>query len=114
MVGEERKLPVKLTVVALERWQRGQWFDETGLPWVNPSPNIRTPTQALLYSGVGLLEATNLSVGRGTETPFEVVGAPWITNPAGLADALNSLGLAGVLFQPVNFQPIASVYAGQM
>ena len=59
------------------------WFDETGLPWVNPSPNIRSLTQALLYSGVGLLEATNLSVGRGTETPFEVVGAPWITDPSG-------------------------------
>ena len=58
-----------------------QWFDETGLPWVNPSPNIRSLTQALLYSGVGLLEATNLSVGRGTEMPFEVVGAPWITDP---------------------------------
>jgi uncharacterized protein YbbC (DUF1343 family) len=114
MVAAERKIPVKLTVVEMEGWERSMWFDQTGLPWVNPSPNIRSPLEALLYSGVGLLEATNLSVGRGTDTPFEVVGAPWITNPAGLADALNSLGLAGVLFQPVNFQPIASVYAGQM
>ena len=72
------------------------WFDETGLPWVNPSPNIRSVTQALLYSGVGLLEATNLSVGRGTDTPFEVVGAPWIDGPQALADALNAPRLAGV------------------
>jgi len=113
MVVAERKLTVKLTVVPLDRWQRGQWFDETGLPWVNPSPNIRTPTQALLYSGVGLLEATNLSVGRGTDMPFEVVGAPWITDPQVLADAMNARGLAGVQFQPISFTPTSSVYAGR-
>jgi uncharacterized protein YbbC (DUF1343 family)/CubicO group peptidase (beta-lactamase class C family) len=113
MVVAERKLPVRLTVVPLERWQRGQWFDETGLPWVNPSPNIRTPTQALLYSGIGLLEATNLSVGRGTETPFEVVGAPWIDDPQALADAMNARGLGGVRFAPTFFTPTASVYAGK-
>jgi uncharacterized protein YbbC (DUF1343 family) len=100
-------------VVPLDRWQRGQWFDETGLPWVNPSPNIRTPTQALLYSGVGLLEATNLSVGRGTQLPFEVVGAPWISDPQVLADAMNARGLAGVQFQPIFFTPTSSVYAGR-
>ena len=114
MVVGERKIPVKLTVVPLERWERTMWFDQTGLPWVNPSPNIRSLTEALLYSGVGLLEATNLSVGRGTQMPFEVVGAPWISDPKGLADALNGLGMAGVTFQPVNFQPDSSVYAGQM
>jgi uncharacterized protein YbbC (DUF1343 family)/CubicO group peptidase (beta-lactamase class C family) len=113
MVAAERKIPVNLTVIPLEGWERRMWFDETGLPWVNPSPNIRSLTQALLYSGVGLLEATNLSVGRGTESPFEVVGAPWITDPKGLADALNALDMPGVLFQPVNFQPTSSVYAGQ-
>jgi len=113
MVVAERKIPVNLTVVPLEQWQRRMWFDETGLPWVNPSPNIRSLTQALLYSGVGLLEATNLSVGRGTETPFEVVGAPWITDPVALADALDALDMPGVTFQPINFQPTASVYAGQ-
>ncbi len=113
MVVAERKLPVRLTVVPLERWQRGQWFDETGLPWVNPSPNIRTPIQALLYSGVGLLEATNVSVGRGTETPFEVVGAAWITDPQALADAMNAKGLAGVQFQGLFFTPSSSVYAGK-
>jgi uncharacterized protein YbbC (DUF1343 family)/CubicO group peptidase (beta-lactamase class C family) len=114
MVVGERKIPVKLTVVPLERWERTMWFDQTGLPWVNPSPNIRSLTEALLYAGVGLLEATNLSVGRGTETPFEVVGAPWITDPKGLAEALNGLAMPGVTFQPVNFQPDSSVYAGQM
>src|SRR5260370_38643107 len=81
MVVAERKLPVKLTVVPLERWQRGQWFDETGLPWVNPAPNIRTPVQALLYSGVGLLHATNLSVGRGPSSPFEGISSPWSSVP---------------------------------
>jgi uncharacterized protein YbbC (DUF1343 family)/CubicO group peptidase (beta-lactamase class C family) len=113
MVVAERKLPVKLTVIPLENWQRTQWYDETGLTWVNPSPNIRNQTQALLYSGVGLLEATNLSVGRGTEMPFEVIGAPWITDPQVLADAMNARGLAGVQFHPVFFTPTSSVHAGR-
>ena len=113
MVVAERKLPVKLTVVPLEHWQRSQWFDETGLPWVNPSPNIRNQTQALLYSGVGLLEATNLSVGRGTDMPFEVIGAPWIADPQLLADAMNARGLAGVRFEPIYFTPMSSVHGGR-
>jgi uncharacterized protein YbbC (DUF1343 family)/CubicO group peptidase (beta-lactamase class C family) len=112
MVVAERKLPVDLTVVPLLNWERGRWFDQTGLPWVNPSPNIRAPLQALLYSGIGLLEATNLSVGRGTEMPFEVVGAPWIKAQE-LADALNVRKLPGVRFQPIYFTPSSSVYAGQ-
>lgn len=113
MVVGERKLPVKLTVVPLEHWQRAQWFDETGLPWVNPSPNIRSLTQALLYAGVGLLEATNLSVGRGTDMPFEVIGAPWITEPQVLADAMNARALPGVQFHPIFFTPTSSVHAGR-
>ena len=113
MVVAERKLPVKLTVIPLENWQRSQWFDETGLPWVNPSPNIRNQTQALLYAGVGLLEATNLSVGRGTDMPFEVIGAPWITDPQELADAMNARGLAGVQFHPILFTPTSSVHANR-
>jgi len=113
MVASERKIPVKLSVVPLEGWERRMWFDETGLPWVNPSPNIRSLTQALLYSGIGLLEATNLSVGRGTEMPFEVIGAPWITDPKVLADALNALDMPGVAFEPATFQPTSSVYAKQ-
>jgi uncharacterized protein YbbC (DUF1343 family)/CubicO group peptidase (beta-lactamase class C family) len=110
MAAAERRIPVSLTVVPLEGWERSRWYDETALPWVNPSPNIRSVTQALLYSGVGLLEATNLSVGRGTEAPFEVVGAPWI-EPHGLAKAMNDLRLPGVLFEPVVFTPAADVHA---
>jgi uncharacterized protein YbbC (DUF1343 family)/CubicO group peptidase (beta-lactamase class C family) len=110
LVAGERKIPVSLTVIPLTGWDRSRWFDETGLPWVNPSPNIRSVTQALLYSGIGLLEATNLSVGRGTDSPFEVVGAPWI-EPYGLADALNRQQFPGVRFEPVQFTPTADVYA---
>lgn len=111
MVAAERSIPVSLTVVPLEGWERTRWYDETTLPWVNPSPNIRSVTQALLYAGVGLLEATNLSVGRGTEAPFEMVGAPWV-EAHGLARALNDLRLPGVTFEPVTFTPTADVYAG--
>ena len=110
MAAAERRIPVSLTVVPMVGWNRGRWYDETGLPWVNPSPNIRSLTQALLYSGIGLLEATNLSVGRGTDMPFEVVGAPWIDGD-GLASALNRRGLAGVQFSAVQFTPTADVYA---
>jgi uncharacterized protein YbbC (DUF1343 family) len=113
MVAGERGLGTNLTVVPLEGWERRRWFDETGLPWVNPSPNIRSPLQALLYAGVGLLEATNVSVGRGTQWPFEVVGAPWIADPDGLARALNAQGLPGVRFEPEVFTPEASVFKGE-
>jgi uncharacterized protein YbbC (DUF1343 family)/CubicO group peptidase (beta-lactamase class C family) len=110
LVAAERRLPVSLTVVPAAGWQRGRWYDETGLPWVNPSPNIRSVTQALLYSGIGLLEATNLSVGRGTDTPFEVVGAPWV-EPHSLVKALNARQLPGVKFQPVMFMPSEDKHA---
>ena len=111
MAAIERKIPVSLTIVPLEGWERGRWYDETGLPWVNPSPNIRSLTQALLYSGTGLLEATNVSVGRGTERPFEVVGAPWL-DPHRVSEDLNALRLRGVAFEPVVFTPSSDVYAG--
>ena len=111
MAAIERKIPVTLTIVPLEGWDRNRWFDETGLPWVNPSPNIRSLTQALLYSGLGLLEATNLSVGRGTERPFEVIGAPWL-DPHAVAQDLNALRLRGVLFEPVVFTPTGDRYVG--
>jgi uncharacterized protein YbbC (DUF1343 family)/CubicO group peptidase (beta-lactamase class C family) len=110
MVADERRLPVSLTVVPLSGWERGRWYDETGLAWVNPSPNIRSVTQALLYSGVGLLEATNVSVGRGTETPFEVIGAPWMDGERVVA-ALGRRPLAGVTFEPVRFTPLGDIYA---
>jgi len=111
MAAIERKIPVTLTIVPLEGWDRNRWFDETGLPWVNPSPNIRSLTQALLYSGLGLLEATNLSVGRGTERPYEVIGAPWL-DPHAVAQDLNALRLRGVLFEPVVFTPTGDRYVG--
>jgi uncharacterized protein YbbC (DUF1343 family)/CubicO group peptidase (beta-lactamase class C family) len=110
MAAAERKIPVNLTVVPLSGWARGRWFDQTGLPWVNPSPNIRTVTQALLYSGVGLLEATNISVGRGTDTPFEVIGAPWM-EPHALVEALQRRNLPGVRFEPAWFTPAVDKYA---
>ena len=87
-------------------------FDETGLLWVNPSPNMRSLTQALLYPGIGLLETTNLSVGRGTDTPFEVIGAPWI-DAVTLAGELNASKLAGVRFVPIRFTPESSKFEGQ-
>jgi uncharacterized protein YbbC (DUF1343 family)/CubicO group peptidase (beta-lactamase class C family) len=111
MAAMERRIPVSLTIVPLEGWDRGRWFDETGLPWVNPSPNIRSVTQALLYSGIGLLEATNVSVGRGTERPFEVVGAPWL-DPHRVSEDLSALRLRGVSFEPVVFTPTGDRYAG--
>ncbi|HXY41965.1 MAG TPA: DUF1343 domain-containing protein, partial [Vicinamibacteria bacterium] len=111
MVAAERKLTVELEVVALEGWRRGLYFDETGLPWVAPSPNLRTPNQAVLYPGVALLETTNVSVGRGTDTPFELVGAPWLDG-ARLARTLGLRSLPGVRFAPVTFTPASSVHAG--
>jgi uncharacterized protein YbbC (DUF1343 family) len=110
LAAAERRIPVRLTVVPMQGWERRRWFDETGLPWVNPSPNIRSLTQALLYSGIGLLESTNLSVGRGTDMPFELIGAPWI-DPVALADTLNRQQLRGVRFEPIRFTPTGDKYA---
>jgi len=95
-----------LTVVAMNVWQRGDWFDSTGLTWTNPSPNLRSLGEAILYPALGLIETTNISVGRGTDTPFEYVGAPWIDGPA-LARALNARYLPGVRFVAVDFKPRA-------
>jgi uncharacterized protein YbbC (DUF1343 family) len=95
--------------VRVEDWRRSQWFDSTGLPWINPSPNMRSLTEATLYPGVCLLEPTNVSVGRGTDTPFEVIGAPWIDGRK-LAEALNNAKLSGVRFVPVRFTPKSSVH----
>jgi len=112
MFNAERGINAKLTVVPMEGWQRGDWFDSTGLGWVNPSPNLRSVTEAALYPGVALIEGTNVSVGRGTDTPFELVGAPWVKSRE-LAAYLNGRGIAGVRFVPVTFTPTASVYSGQ-
>ncbi|MGB6404180.1 MAG: exo-beta-N-acetylmuramidase NamZ domain-containing protein, partial [Candidatus Sulfotelmatobacter sp.] len=112
MFNAERNINAKLTVVPMEGWQRGDWFDSTGLGWVNPSPNLRSLTEAMLYPGVALIEYTNVSVGRGTDTPFEVVGAPWVKGRE-LAAYLNARGISGVRFVPVAFTPTAAVYSGQ-
>lgn len=111
LFNKERAFNADLVVVRVEDWKRGEWLDETGLTWINPSPNMRSLTQATLYPGVCLLEPVNVSVGRGTDTPFELVGAPWIDGRK-LADALNKAGLPGVRFVPVKFTPKASVHQG--
>src|SRR6202163_1313789 len=113
MFNSERNINAKLTVVPMEGWQRGDWFDSTGLAWVNPSPNLRSVTEAALYPGVAIIEGTNVSVGRGTDTPFELLGAPWMKSKE-LAAYLNARGIAGVRFVPVTFTPTASNYAGQV
>jgi len=112
LFNEERKINCDLRVVGMERWRRAMWFDATGQTWINPSPNMRSLTQATLYPGVGLLETTNVSVGRGTDTPFEIVGAPWIDGQR-LASYLNERRIAGVRFVPVRFTPKASVFQGE-
>lgn len=112
LIRVDNKLDVDLTIVPLQNWQRSMLFDETGLPWVNPSPNMRSLTQALLYPGIGLLETTQLSVGRGTDTPFEVIGAPYI-NHLELAEELNRLNLPGIRFIPIQFTPDASKFSGE-
>jgi uncharacterized protein YbbC (DUF1343 family) len=106
----ERKIDAKLTVVPMKNWKRDVWFDQTGLPWINPSPNMRNMIQAALYPGIGSIEYTNISVGRGTDTPFEQIGAPWIDGVA-LAAALNARRLPGIQFYPVSFTPTSSKYA---
>jgi uncharacterized protein YbbC (DUF1343 family) len=110
--NSERGINSKLKVIPMEGWQRGDWLDSTGILWVNPSPNMRNLTEAMLYPGLGILEATNVSLGRGTDTPFELLGAPWI-QPRELAAYLNARSLSGVRFVPTEFTPNASVYAQQ-
>jgi len=112
MFNGERNLNARLTVVPMEGWMRGDWYDSTTLPWINPSPNMRSLTEAALYPGVGLVEGTNVSVGRGTDTPFELLGAPWI-KAAELAQYLNARNISGVRFVPLSFTPGASVHSGK-
>ncbi|MCA9186868.1 MAG: DUF1343 domain-containing protein, partial [Planctomycetales bacterium] len=112
MFRNELRLDLELQVVKVEGWDRRDYWDQTNLTWVNPSPNMRSLNEAVLYPGIGLLETTNLSVGRGTDTPFEVLGAPWIV-PRELAAALNKRHLPGVTFVPIQFIPTTSKYAGQ-
>jgi uncharacterized protein YbbC (DUF1343 family)/CubicO group peptidase (beta-lactamase class C family) len=107
----ENKIGAELTVVSMKNWRRDEWFDRTALPWVNPSPNMRNMGAAALYPGVGAIEGTNISVGRGTDAPLEQIGAPWVDGPA-LASALNARRLAGVRFYPVTFTPAGAAKLG--
>ncbi|MBV9669623.1 MAG: DUF1343 domain-containing protein, partial [Acidobacteriales bacterium] len=112
MFNAERKLNAKLTVVPMEGYQPGDWYDATGLEWINPSPNLRSLTEATLYPGVGLIEYANVSVGRGTDTPFELVGAPWILGrERELAAYLNGRSIGGVRFVPKTFTPASGPFA---
>jgi uncharacterized protein YbbC (DUF1343 family)/CubicO group peptidase (beta-lactamase class C family) len=108
----EKKIGAQLRVVPMQGWLRGDWFDSTGIVWVNPSPNLRSINEATLYPGVGLIERTNVSVGRGTDTPFELLGAPWI-EPHAFAEYLNARLIPGVRFVPVSFTPASGPYSGQ-
>ena len=112
LLNSERKIGADLTVVKIEGWRRADYFDGTALTWTSPSPNMRNLNEAILYPGIGLLETTNVSVGRGTDTPFEVVGAPWVEEQR-LSDALNRAGLPGARFVPIRFTPRSSIYSDQ-
>jgi uncharacterized protein YbbC (DUF1343 family)/CubicO group peptidase (beta-lactamase class C family) len=111
MFNQEEHLGVQLQVIKMEGWHRKDWYDETGLPWIEPSPNLRNLIEAALYPGVGMIEGANISVGRGTDTPFEVLGAPWI-HAKELADYLNARKVQGVRFMPIDFTPTSSKFAG--
>ena len=112
LFNTEKRIDADLTVIPMRGWRRTTWFDETGITWVNPSPNLRSVAQATTYPGIGLLEQTNISVGRGTDTPFEQLGAPWVDGVA-LARVLNTRGMEGVRVYPVTFTPMSSKYSGQ-
>jgi uncharacterized protein YbbC (DUF1343 family) len=112
MYNKEKKLNVNLTIIPLEGWRRNMLHDATGLPWRNPSPNMRSLTEAILYPGIGLLEFCKISVGRGTDTPFEIIGAPYIDD-LHLAQVMNAKKLCGITFLPIRFTPDASKFHGQ-
>ncbi len=112
LFNAENRIGADLTVVPVKNWKRGQWFDETGVPWVSPSPNMRNLIEATLYPGLCLIEGTNVSVGRGTDTPFEQFGAPWMDG-RGLAAALNARGIPGVRFYPTSFTPASSRFENE-
>ncbi|HEY1463376.1 MAG TPA: serine hydrolase [Terriglobales bacterium] len=112
MFNSERQIHARLTVIPMQGWLRGDWFDSTGAAWVNPSPNLRNLTQTTLYPGVAIVEGTNLSVGRGTDTPFEVVGAPWIKGRE-FTQYLNARNISGVRFVPITFTPNDSNFTGE-
>jgi len=115
MYNAEQRIGADLTVVPVEGWRRDMWWDETGLPWVNPSPNIRRLEAAIHYPGTVFFEAINVSEGRGTDLPFEQIGAPWLKNSEVVA-AMNAMNLPGIRFEAVEFPTAATArkYPGQL
>ena len=113
LCNETFELGATLEVLPLQGWQRSMYHDDTGLPWVLPSPNLPTLDSAIVYPGLVLLEGTNLSEGRGTTRPFELVGAPWL-QASRLTEALGALALPGVHFRAAEFQPTFQKHAGQI
>ncbi|MFO7632760.1 MAG: DUF1343 domain-containing protein, partial [Caldilinea sp.] len=112
MINAEHRFGADLTVLAMQGWRRSMWFDETGLPWIPPSPGMPQLITATVYPGMCFFEGTNLSEGRGTSLPFEIAGAPWLDGYR-LAVSLNHLDLPGVRFRPVYFMPSASKHSGE-
>ncbi len=113
MANTESHWNADLHVVKMQNWERGDWFDETAQLWTNPSPNMRSLSAALLYPGIAMMEANkSLSVGRGTDAPFEQIGAPWIDGPV-LAATLNSRLIPGLRAYPTRFRPVSSNFIGQ-
>lgn len=112
LISADEHLGVRLEIVRMPNYSRDRYYDELGLPWWPPSPNLQTYAQALLYPGVALIEGTNVSVGRGTSSPFEILGAPWMVGRT-LVHALNQVGLSGITFEATQFTPTANPYAGQ-
>jgi uncharacterized protein YbbC (DUF1343 family) len=113
MFNRENHLNARLHVIKMQGWQRTDWFDETGEVWINPSPNLRNLTEVTLYPGICLVEGANVSVGRGTDTPFELVGAPWLDGRE-LAAYLNGKKIQGVRFVPTDFKPSSGPFAGEV
>ncbi len=113
MFNVEKKMGAKLNVIKMRGYERSRWYDETGLLWLSPSPNLQTLTEAILYPGVAMVEGANASVGRGTKTPFELFGAPWM-NGEELASYLNNRNVQGVRFIPVDFKPQSSRFKNQL
>ncbi len=113
LLNSEFRIGCNLSVVPMEGWKRSQWFNDTGLPWIAPSPNLPTLDSATVYPGMVLVEGTQLSEGRGTTQPFEIIGAPYI-QPSRFADYLNRLQLPGVFFRPLYFEPTFQKWAGKV
>ncbi len=113
MFNRAQNLGAKLHVIKMRGWERSDWYDETGLAWVDPSPNLRSMIEEALYPGVAMVEGANVSVGRGTDRPFELLGAPWIDSRK-LAQFLNERRIQGVRFVPTDFTPDSSHFQGQV